>query len=371
MFPRWSFCSAPSAGNLPCWGLQRYRYGGENVRFINALALLAGNIGKSGGGSYFNIFSARDFNLSWAESAEASNRRTLLLPTIGRDILEAVDPSIQMAWIHASNIVNQAPNCNEIARALESIPFTVVVDGFMTDTAERADLILPCELMLEKEDLVGSFLHNYTNYVSPVVTAPWQARSDYWILSELGKRLDPPISLAEAGNYLKESLDSPYLDTSLEDLRKKGFVRSNRPEIAYENLQFDHPDGKYHLPTKLHEEPKPPSDFPLRLLTLVRRDFIHSQISHQDHDLTPFVRVSPESPALKSVDLHKDVFLVSPVGRLRVRVETAGGLHPEAVIYRRGDWMKLGGGANQLIEARLTDMGGGAAFYSQCVRLEN
>jgi hypothetical protein len=33
--------------------------------------------------------------------------------------------------------------------------------------------------------------------------------------------------------------------------------------------------------------------------------------------------------------------------------------------------MCLGGGANQLIEARLTDMGSGAAFYSQYVRLEN
>ena len=47
------------------------------------------------------------------------------------------------------------------------------------------------------------------------------------------------------------------------------------------------------------------------------------------------------------------------------------GLHPEAVLYRRGDWMKLTGGCNQLIEARLTDMGNGAAFYDQYVRLEN
>ena len=34
-------------------GLQRYKYGGENVRFINALAMVSGNIGRSGGGSYF------------------------------------------------------------------------------------------------------------------------------------------------------------------------------------------------------------------------------------------------------------------------------------------------------------------------------
>lgn len=32
------------------WGLQRYAFGSENVRFINGLALLSGNVGRSGGG---------------------------------------------------------------------------------------------------------------------------------------------------------------------------------------------------------------------------------------------------------------------------------------------------------------------------------
>ena len=63
--------------------------------------------------------------------------------------------------------------------------------------------------------------------------------------------------------------------------------------------------------------------------------------------------------------------MVSPLGRLKVRVKYLQGLHPEVVIYRRGDWMKFGGGANQLIAAELTDLGDGAAYYSQYVRLEN
>jgi hypothetical protein len=45
-------------------------------------------------------------------------------------------------------------------------------------------------------------------------------------------------------------------------------------------------------------------------------------------------------------------------------------LHPEAVVCRRGDWRRLGGGVNRLIQARLTDLGDGAAYYSQMVRLE-
>jgi hypothetical protein len=47
------------------------------------------------------------------------------------------------------------------------------------------------------------------------------------------------------------------------------------------------------------------------------------------------------------------------------------GLHPEVVLYRRGDWMSRGGGINQLIAAGTTDLGAGAPFYEQRVRIEN
>lgn len=357
--------------SLMGWGLQRYKHGGENVRFINALALLSGNIGRSGGGSYFNISSTRNFNLSWAKDSTETKRRTLLLPRIGRDILETEKPPIKMIWVNGINVVNQAPDSGAIARAFEGTEFKVVVDAFMTDTALRADLVLPCELMLEKEDIVGSFLHNYVNYVRPVLPPPKGARSDFWILSELGKRLDPPILLPKAEDCLRASLESSYLETSLEDLRQLGFVRANRPEIAYTNLHFDHPDGKYHLPTELHEEISPPDQFPLRLLTLVRKNFVHSQILPEEHDPIPRVWISPESPVLAGLDLGQDIYIVSQLGRLKVRVEYSQGLHPEVVIYRRGDWMQFGGGANKLVAASLTDMGNCAAYYSQCVRLEN
>ena len=41
------------------------------------------------------------------------------------------------------------------------------------------------------------------------------------------------------------------------------------------------------------------------------------------------------------------------------------------VLYRRGDWTKLGGGANQLIQSDITDIGGCAPYYQQYVRVEN
>jgi anaerobic selenocysteine-containing dehydrogenase len=352
-------------------GVQRYRRGGENVRFINALALLSGNIGRSGGGAYFHLHSFRNLDLSWVKGPGDKGRRAFHIATIGRDILEARDPPVRMLWVNGINVVNQAPNALETARAFEQVEFTVVVDAFMNDTAQRADLVLPCALMLEQEDVVGSFLHEYVQHVSAVSPPPASVRADLWIMTELGRRLNPPVAMPAAEACLRAALRSAHLDTSLEELRRKRFVRSNRPKIAYEGMAFKHPDGLYRFPSALHAEAPPPEGFPLRLLTLVRRTAIHSQILPEDQQAPPPVWVAPESPALEGLDPARPVALVSPLGRLPVSLRLQPGLHPLAVVYRRGDWMNRGGGANRLIASGLTDIGGGAPFYEQYVRLEN
>ena len=359
------------AATLIASGLQRYRYGGENVRFINALALLSGNIGRSGGGSYFQLHSYRNLNLKWIREAERLPRRSFQFPMIGREILAAANPPIEMIWINGSNVVNQAPDSQQVMKAFAGVDFIVVVDAFMNDTAQQADLVLPSTLILEQEDIIGSYLHEQVQYVCPALASPGEAKNDYWILTQIGKRLDPPINLPSAENCLRASLDSPYLSTNLEEIRQCGCIRSNRPQIAYADLYFAHQGGKYRFPYMLHAEPKPPAGYPLRLLTLVRREAIHSQILPEDQKSLPAVWVAPESSCLNGLDLKKTVEMVSPLGRLKVTVQTLPGLHPAAVIYRRGDWISRGGGVNQLIADGLTDIGSGAAYYDQYVRLEN
>ena len=352
-------------------GLQRYRYGGENVRFINALALLSGNIGRSGGGSYFQLHSYRNLNLKWTRDGEKLPRRSFQFAVIGREILTADNPPIQMIWVNGANVVNQAPDSQQLIKAFSGVDFKVVVDAFMNDTAQQADLVLPSTLILEQEDIIGSYLHEQVQYVCPVLPVPGEARNDYRILSEIARRLDPPVDLPTAEECLRSALDSPYLDTSLEEIQKCGCVRSNRPEVAYADLRFAHQDGKYRFPYLLHAEPEPPSGYPLRLLTLVRRKAIHSQMLPEDQKQPPLVWLAPDSPGLENLDLKKPVKLVSPLGRLTVSVQTLPDLHPDVVIYRRGDWICHGGGVNQLIAAGLTDIGSGAAYYDQYVRLEN
>lgn len=107
------------------------------------------------------------------------------------------------------------------------------------------------------------------------------------------------------------------------------------------------------------------------MLSLIRRGFIHSQILPEEHRLPPKVAVNPRAPGVRALDFERGIFLVSPLGRLEVDPVLEESVHPAAVIYRRGDWKRLGGGINRLIEARTTDLGDGAAYYGQRVRLEN
>ncbi len=318
------------AATLMGWGIQRYLFGGENVRYINALAFLSGQLGIPGGGSYFNVSSGRNINTGWAARG-GSPCRTLSLPRIGQEILTA-DPPIRFLLADGTNFVNQAPDSQTIERALETVDFKVVVDAFMTDTARLADVILPCALDHEREEILGSCFHNMINYSGAVFSPAGEARSDFHIMGDLANRLG--IDFPQREEILATCLDTPFVDRSrdhgslLAQLKQTGFLETDHPDIAWKDLNFAHPDGRYRLPAKLNPEPPAPPGFPLHLLSLVNRDFIHSQIPESAQKGLPRVWINPESPVLPGLDRSRPVFLATILGRMAVKVCFTGDLHP-------------------------------------------
>jgi len=358
------------------WGIQRYKFGGETVRFLNALSFLAGHVGRSGGGTYYNIPSSRNINNQWVEKA-GPPARSLVLPRIGKEIL-AADPPIRFLLADGSNFVNQAPDSDTTIKAMETIDFKVVIDAFMTDTARLADVILPCALDYEREEIVGSCLHNWVNYARPVFPPRGDARCDFEIMSALAQRLG--IAFPHQNDVLKKALDTPpmqHIADPLGEIKEKGFAKASHPAIAWKNLIFAHRDGKYRLPTDLNREPEPPPGFPMHLLTLVNKHAMHSQLSEKEYTAQEEnpkllgVWINGESPHLNGIDTGGAVHLVTPMGRMPVVVKTLNTLHPLALIIRRGGWLKHGRCVNRIIEPAITDMGETAAYYSQYARLEN
>jgi anaerobic selenocysteine-containing dehydrogenase len=224
------YSSGEPVATLVGWGLQRHIFGAENVRFINALSLISGQIGRSGGGSYYIAPSTRHLDLSWLAKPTGDQLGRFFKPTIGRDIL-AASLAVKLIWANGTNPVNQSPDSHRVSRAFRSVPFKVVVDAFMTDTAELADLILPCTLNLEQENLNPSYFHEFINYARPAFTPPAGARSDHWILTEVGRRLDQPIHIPSMEELITASLP-PGLGIGLEDLRRRGYRKVSRPPIG-------------------------------------------------------------------------------------------------------------------------------------------
>jgi anaerobic selenocysteine-containing dehydrogenase len=361
----WYLGDGPTA-TLIGWGLQRYKRGGETVRFINALAFLTGQVGRRGAGVYFNLPSARNLK---DLNPDGSYGRTLVLPDLARELAQA-DPPIRMAWIESLNLANQAPDAYGVIAALQKIDFVVAVEAFWNDTALRAHLVLPPALMMEREDVVGAAGHHYLNHSGRAFDPPAEVRSDFEILSDLGRRLSPPILLPPAEECLIRGLEKVGGAAALTELRTRGWMKTQWPSPSYENLIFDHPDGRYRFPETLNGPEPVDSDYPLRLLTLVDKHNLHSQIPEKDQTGLPTVWVSPNCPCAAGIDSGRPIDLVTRLGRLRALLAWDETLHPEAVVVRRGGWLKHGRGVNHLIEAHITDMGENAAQYEQGARLE-
>ncbi|SFM84072.1 molybdopterin-dependent oxidoreductase [Thermodesulforhabdus norvegica] len=358
------------------WGLQRHRHGGETVRWINALCYLTGHVGKPGEGVYYNISSRRYFNYDGVTVPEGSvnpYRRSFPLPRLAKSLLQA-DPPIEFAWIHGTNIVNQAPSSYEVAKALKKIPFVVVVDAFFTDTVRFADLFFPSTLMWEDEDIVASCMHNYVQYARAFLEPPGDARSDREWIDAVSSRINPPIKLPSRKECYSKALKSPaFSETALDELRTRGFVKAKHPGIVFLEGKTARPDGRFLLVDRLSPEPDYHPDFPLRLLSLIRGEFLHSQILPEDHsERPPYVWVSESSPFTRDIRDGALARIITPVGSMRVKVKKLpeGVIHPRVVIYRRDDWWRFGGGINRIVADEITDMGVTAAYYQQCARIE-
>ncbi len=80
------------------------------------------------------------------------------------------------------------PDLNHAREALATLDHLVVQDLFLTETAFHADVVLPASAMQEK---TGSFTNTdrRVQLARPVVAPPGEARQDWWIIQELGRRL--------------------------------------------------------------------------------------------------------------------------------------------------------------------------------------
>jgi len=359
-----------AVATLVGWGMQRYVNGGENVQFVASLGMLSGHMGRKGGGVYYSFSSGRNLKKWQAETdlPVPAERREMLLFDLPAE-LRKVDPAVEFVFIDGINVVNQIPDSLGMAAGLERAPFVVCMEGFMNDTALASDLVLPPAYLFERDEVAGSWLHNFVQYSRQTVETPGQCRDIYDVLADMGARLESPVRFPNRGRCISIAVEDSGI--SPEELSEKGYARGHWPMVAYEGMRFDTLDRKFLFPENLSPEPARDPDYPLLLLSLVQGRHMQSQVPETEQRGIPTVWISRKSPAWTFLDMERDIYLASPLGSMQVRVESDDTLHPAAVVMRRGGWTKFGQNPNVIIQPRSTDMGDTAAYYSQGVRLEN
>jgi anaerobic selenocysteine-containing dehydrogenase len=350
------------------WGLQRRYHGGVTVRVLDALCALSGNIGVRGGGVTFYYARRRAFDAErWGPPAE---RRGIPEPLLGPGILDATDPPVRAVVVDNGNPVAMLPESQTVKRALETRELVVVLEQFMTDTAACAHVVLPVTTMLEDRDVLGAFGHHYLVGVQPVAQRPAAVKTDLEIYQALATRLGFGERLQGSAREWIARLLEPVADTvSVEDV-ERGALRNPQPDpVLFAERRFPTPDGRFHFVTDVAlERGTPDATYPL---TLGSFSTPHAQSSQWARPIagSPLeARCHPDAAPWAADGVPGRVH--TRHGSLNVVVRLEASLRRDLLLLPKGGWLRHGQAANALIGAVATDMGLGAAYYDEPVRIE-
>lgn len=215
------YATAKKAPIIYCLGVTEHSTGTEGVMSMSNMAVLCGKIGKSGCGvnplrGQNNVQGACDMGAQptdypgyqKVDNDEVRKKfekawGVKLNPAPGLKATEvfpaAIEGKIKGLFIQGEDPVVSDPDTHHIIKALESLDFLVVLDLFMTKTAEYADVILPGMSFAEKE---GTFSNTERRVqrIRKAVTLMGDMRPDTDILTDLMNAMgyeQPRLSAAE------------------------------------------------------------------------------------------------------------------------------------------------------------------------------
>lgn len=364
------------------WGLHRYISGHIIFRFLDAIAAITGNIGISGGGVSQGFEEFGFFNDSYALERPEIGRK-LPMPTIGEAILKADHPPIKMAFITSGNPVNLNPNSNKVKKAFEAVDHVVLMDHFLNDTADVADLFLPATTFLEEEDLVGSYGHNWISSINPVTNPEGEAKSELEVFQKLADKMGFGEKMGGKPEYWLQKIVSTVLDQGVEwDDLKAGPVKMVPEDyIPYSDGKFFTASGKFEFITEFTDGFNDFSDYEgkingfddgynLHLISSSPEKWVRSVVPESEMD-TGLIDAEVSPKILNELGMHdgETAVLESPFGELKVTIRGDPDARIDTVKVQMGGWMKYGKNINVLTVDIMSDAGNGTPYYETMVKI--
>ncbi len=422
------YATTKPAALIPGWGPARGAMGEQFSRAANTVIAMTGNVGKEGGyaGGFMRAFHSREMGMprgprNPVEQGTSPRRDSLHKlrgagsPTSARiHSVKVYDAIVQgrvggypcdpkLAYIVASNFLNSSPDVNKGITAFKSLEFIVIHEQRMTPTAKFADILLPVNTFMEREDVISPWLGSpYYLYMNKAIDSMYESKSDRDICAELAPRLgitdyregrtdeewlriitERTSDIPNFGDFkekgvVKLEVAQPFVAfrEQIEDLINHPFpTLSGKIEIHCQHLaEMDNsripPIAKY-LPTPEGYDDLLSQRYPLQLLTTHHKPATHStmeKIPWLDEVEPRCVWISTRDAEARGISDGDEVLIFNDRGKVLMPAKVTERIMPGVVNIGQGGWFDIdeqgidrGGCANTLTPSEHSPGGAWAA----------
>ncbi len=379
------------------YGMQRTHGGGNAVRLIALLPCLTGAWRQRGGGMLLSAsgwfrHARDDAALQRPDLMPAQRPRTLNMSTIGDDLLResspGFGPKIEALIVYNSNPVAVAPESPKVVAGFQREDlFTVVLEHFLTDTADHADYVLPATTQLEHLDVHISYGHTDVLINHPAITPVGQSKPNTQIFRELAVLMgftDP--CFADSDEQLARQA-VPKLDFEL--LSQQGWVPLDLPALPFADGGFATANGRAQVSVpglglpdfvppyeSQQSAPALAARYPLAMISPPARHFLNSSFvnvkSLRSIEGEPLLELHAGDAAARGIADGVMVRVFNDRGSYLCRASVGGRARP-GVVNGLGEWWRklgaAGSNVNELTSQRLTDIGRAPTFYDCLVEV--
>lgn len=369
-------------------GPQHHDNGGMCIRTISCLPALTGQWLLKGGGAIKGNSGYLAINtgaLQRPDLLQKKNTRTINMNQIGSALLDQDQP-IKSMYVYGTNPAVVAPEGNKVRKGLQRDDlFLVVHDLFLTETAKYADIVLPAASSFENLDIYSSYWHHYMQIQEPVIEPYGESKSNvevFRLLSEGMGYLDGVFYETE-----EEMMDSalnfpanPFIEEiDAESLKKNKFIKASVKQLFPGRLPT--PSGKIELYSqRMKDDGYPPlptyiplkedGKFPLLFVPAPNHNFLNSTFSnnekHAGMEKDPRLHLNRKDAEDAGIEDGDMVRIWNERGECELKA-AVGELVLPGTVVSQGIWADIPGNnylVNSLTPDRLSDMGGGAVFFS-------
>ncbi|MFC1916932.1 molybdopterin-dependent oxidoreductase [Chloroflexota bacterium] len=359
--------------------MDQSRNGLQTTRAFSILQVITGNIDVPGGWTSVPFPNLGSLHIKVEEDPIGTDEHPLFYRLWGRTspygqtmyfadtVLTEKPYPIKSLIVTGGNPALTLPDSGKIKQALEKLDFLVVMDLFMTETAEMADIVLPACSFMERGGV--GYVYAVTSsmpYIilrKKVIEPLWECWPDWKFWCELGRKMGyadlfPWKTNEEIVEYwLKPSgltieqlteqhPEGVFFADKTYDMCQKGKIRtpSGKIEIYSETLAEY---GYEPLPVPVEPSQSPVSspelarEYPLILTTGARiSEYTHTQFRNvpqlRQPAPEPIAEIHPNTATKYGITTGDTVVVETRKGQIKIKVRTTEDLVPQVVSIPHG-----------------------------------